>query len=495
MQELISAYGPRFLVAALGVSLALLCLFIVLWILRNRAPSPFVRGGRNRQPRLQVLDAAAVDTRRRIVLIRRDNVEHLVMIGGPTDIVIESGIGDERTYLNAQTVLQQAAAEQQELPKPAQQAALAASDAPAQPVAAPAPVAAAAAIEPPARRAPMPEPVRPAAAEAPVRPQTQSQSQPQPPSQSVAAERRPQPAPVRPAEPVTQRQPPTDALPLVTAAAAATPIAVAGAPVAEPSRSVVMDTPAIGPAAVSAPVEPPALPEVSPMRPAARIEPMVAAEAEPVAIAPVNDTVTLAPEPKTVPAVQPETAALAPPIEPLRLDAIEPMMAEAPKPVPFEDIRRDHVEPEVVLPPVIDAPVAEDLLEAARQRVLAPAPAPAPVQARLVEPQQIEPIIERQPPIAANEPAPRDMSDFERVLEEEMALHLAADPAPAPAPSLPPILPETRADRPRPPVAAIIPEAGRTPNGTPNASQQGQEPNLQNEIARIFGEMSASRNP
>ena len=70
LDDLISAYGDRFLVAALGVSLALLCLFIVLWILRNRAPSPFVRGGRNRQPRLQVLDAAAIDTRRRIVLIR-----------------------------------------------------------------------------------------------------------------------------------------------------------------------------------------------------------------------------------------------------------------------------------------------------------------------------------------------------------------------------------------------------------------------------------------
>jgi flagellar biogenesis protein FliO len=488
MQELISAYGPRFLVAALGVSLALLCLFIVLWILRNRAPSPFVRGGRNRQPRLQVLDAAAVDTRRRIVLIRRDNVEHLVMIGGPTDIVIESGIGDERPYLNAQTVVQQAAAEQQELPKPAQQGALAASDAPVKPVAAPAP--AAAAIEPPARRAPMPEPVRPAAAEAPLRPQ------PQPPSASVAAERRPQPAPVRPAEPVIQRQPPSEALPLV-AAAAATPIAVA-APVAEPPRSVMMDAPAIEPVAVSAPITQPSAPEVQPMRPSARLEPVVAAEAEHVMTArvsdaaPVADAAPLAPEPKTVPAVQPETAAPAPPIEPLRLDAIEPMIAEAAKPIHFEDNWRDHVEPEVVLPPVIDAPVAEDLLEAARQRVLAPAP--APVQARLVEPQQIEPIIERQPPIAANEPAPRDMSDFERVLEEEMALHLAADPAPKPAPSLPSILPETRADRPRPPVVAILPEAGRAPSGTTNASQQGQEPNLQNEIARIFGEMSASRN-
>ena len=36
--------------------------------------------------------AAAIDTRRRLVLLRRDDVEHLVMIGGPTDIVIESRI-------------------------------------------------------------------------------------------------------------------------------------------------------------------------------------------------------------------------------------------------------------------------------------------------------------------------------------------------------------------------------------------------------------------
>lgn len=483
LNDLISAYGDRFLVAALGVSLALLCLFVVLWILRNRAPSPFVRGGRNRQPRLQVLDAAAVDTRRRIVLIRRDNVEHLVMIGGPTDIVIESGIGDERPYLNAQTVLPQAVAEQQELPKPAQQPALAASDAPAQPLAGSAP--ATATIEPPARRAPLSEPVRPVVSEAPLRPQ------PQPPSPSVSAERRPQPAPIRPAEPVIQRQPPTEALPLV-AAAAATPIAVAAAPVAEPPRSVVMDAPAMEPVAVSAPIAPPSAPDVQPMRPSARLEPVVAAEAEPVMTAPVSDAAPVAPEPKTVATIQADTAAVTPSVEPMRLDAIEPMMAKAPKPVSFEDVRRDHVEPEVVQPPVIDAPVAEDLLEAARQRVLAPAP--ASIQARLVEPQPIEAIIERQPPIAANEPAPRDMSDFERVLEEEMALHLAADPAPTPAPSLPPILPETRADRPRPPVTAILPEASRAPNGTPNAPQQGQEPNLQNEIARIFGEMSASRN-
>ncbi|MCF6368449.1 flagellar biosynthetic protein FliO [Rhizobium halophilum] len=88
-----SDYGGRLLVAILGVGVGFLCLIGVLWLLRERrAPSPFIRGGRNRQPRLQVLDAAAVDTRRRLVLVRRDDVEHLIMIGGPTDIVIEAGI-------------------------------------------------------------------------------------------------------------------------------------------------------------------------------------------------------------------------------------------------------------------------------------------------------------------------------------------------------------------------------------------------------------------
>ncbi|AGB71375.1 MULTISPECIES: flagellar biosynthetic protein FliO [Rhizobium] len=94
LDDIAGAYGSRFFLAAGGVGIALLVLIGILWIMRNRAPSPFVRGGKNRQPRLQVLDAAAVDARRRLVLVRRDGIEHLIMIGGPTDIVIESGISD-----------------------------------------------------------------------------------------------------------------------------------------------------------------------------------------------------------------------------------------------------------------------------------------------------------------------------------------------------------------------------------------------------------------
>jgi flagellar protein FliO/FliZ len=44
-------------------------------------------GTHGRQPRLAVVDYASVDSRRRLILVRRDNIEHLVLIGGPTDVV------------------------------------------------------------------------------------------------------------------------------------------------------------------------------------------------------------------------------------------------------------------------------------------------------------------------------------------------------------------------------------------------------------------------
>jgi flagellar protein FliO/FliZ len=49
-------------------------------------------GMRGRQPRLAVIDHASVDARRRLILVRRDNVEHLLMIGGPADVVVETNI-------------------------------------------------------------------------------------------------------------------------------------------------------------------------------------------------------------------------------------------------------------------------------------------------------------------------------------------------------------------------------------------------------------------
>jgi flagellar protein FliO/FliZ len=66
---------------------------VVAWLIRRFASNRLgANTQRGRMPRLAVIDAAAVDGRRRLVLVRRDNVEHLLMIGGPSDIVVEPNI-------------------------------------------------------------------------------------------------------------------------------------------------------------------------------------------------------------------------------------------------------------------------------------------------------------------------------------------------------------------------------------------------------------------
>ena len=66
---------------------------VAAWLVRRFASNRLgANTNRGRMPRLAVIDAAAVDGRRRLVLVRRDNIEHLLMIGGPTDIVVEPNI-------------------------------------------------------------------------------------------------------------------------------------------------------------------------------------------------------------------------------------------------------------------------------------------------------------------------------------------------------------------------------------------------------------------
>jgi flagellar protein FliO/FliZ len=84
------SYGLRFLIAFVVV-IGLIAL--TAWLVRRFGGERLGTGSaRGRQPRLAVIDAATVDGRRRLVLIRRDNVEHLLIIGGPTDVVVEQNI-------------------------------------------------------------------------------------------------------------------------------------------------------------------------------------------------------------------------------------------------------------------------------------------------------------------------------------------------------------------------------------------------------------------
>jgi hypothetical protein len=67
--------------------LALLLLTLLLLRLFGRS----VRGRRG--TRLAISEYYEIDKSRRLVLVRRDDMEHLVMIGGTQDVVIESNIG------------------------------------------------------------------------------------------------------------------------------------------------------------------------------------------------------------------------------------------------------------------------------------------------------------------------------------------------------------------------------------------------------------------
>src|SRR6202049_5199236 len=78
----------------LTILLVLALVGLVAWLLRQFSAARRALSGsaRNRQPRLALLDHINVDARRKLVLIRRDHVEHLILIGGPTDVVVEMNI-------------------------------------------------------------------------------------------------------------------------------------------------------------------------------------------------------------------------------------------------------------------------------------------------------------------------------------------------------------------------------------------------------------------
>jgi len=104
------------LVAQFAITLAvvLLLLLVVVWLVRRYSRGGLAGGSRGRLPRLAIVDAMAVDNRRKLVLVRRDNVEHLILIGGPSDLVVEPGIMRQRAAAGQrQAAAQQALAAQQ----------------------------------------------------------------------------------------------------------------------------------------------------------------------------------------------------------------------------------------------------------------------------------------------------------------------------------------------------------------------------------------------
>lgn len=75
------------LVAFLLAALLLVYIFRLVFGKRIRAPGP-----RNRPRRLDVVDVFDLDKERQLVIVRRDNTEHLLLIGGPNDVLVEGAI-------------------------------------------------------------------------------------------------------------------------------------------------------------------------------------------------------------------------------------------------------------------------------------------------------------------------------------------------------------------------------------------------------------------
>ena len=100
MLDTVFGEGQTGLKVFLFVIVVLALLALAFWLVRRFGGGRLGGGAtRGRQPRLAVIDQATVDSRRRLVLIRRDNVEHLLIIGGPSDVVVEQNIVRAATAL------------------------------------------------------------------------------------------------------------------------------------------------------------------------------------------------------------------------------------------------------------------------------------------------------------------------------------------------------------------------------------------------------------
>lgn len=79
----------RFVLALVFV---LVLIALAGWLARRYGLGGVVMPKGARRKRLRLVDAMALDGKRRLVLIERDGVEHLLLLGSHGDVVIETGI-------------------------------------------------------------------------------------------------------------------------------------------------------------------------------------------------------------------------------------------------------------------------------------------------------------------------------------------------------------------------------------------------------------------
>ena len=83
-----------YLTAVIGLGIVLILIVAGVWLLKVVSDASRV-AGRGRSRRLGVIDSVPLDQKRQAILLRRDNVEHLIITGGPQDVVVETGIAHQ----------------------------------------------------------------------------------------------------------------------------------------------------------------------------------------------------------------------------------------------------------------------------------------------------------------------------------------------------------------------------------------------------------------
>ncbi len=83
--------GNTILTMLFALAAVIALILLVVWLLKVvfKVSGNGVRG-RNR--RLAVVDTLVLDQKRQLMIIRRDNVEHVILTGGAQDLVVETGI-------------------------------------------------------------------------------------------------------------------------------------------------------------------------------------------------------------------------------------------------------------------------------------------------------------------------------------------------------------------------------------------------------------------
>lgn len=251
MTFLSTLFGDSKIGGVLAVVVGLLVLALVVFFLfrmfagRGLSSAP---GNRSRQPRLGIVDAFDLDRQRQLVLVRRDNVEHLIMIGGPNDLLIEQAIVRAQPLVGSETRREPAASAPA---APVTNGGQGERTAPRMPTFEPGrepvrePMETGFGEVPPPSRAPMPEPAAtpPAPQVVPARQSYGAGA----PGEGIA------PPPARPLPPPRQ-------IPTLPPRPTPVPPPLRPAPPQQPSQNPLPPLPSRGPAAPPRPVPPPVQP-------------------------------------------------------------------------------------------------------------------------------------------------------------------------------------------------------------------------------------------